>query len=92
MKSSGTIVTSPPRLSRRSAFLAAANRAQMAVRDYQRAPASEEALYIMAASYDKLGLIDLRDAAERVLKQNYPDTQFFANGVRLPDRAWWQFW
>ena len=77
---------------RRQAFVAAANRAQLAVRDYQRSPAVEEALYIMAASYDKLGLIDLRDAAERVLKQNYPDTQFFANGVRLPDRAWWQFW
>lgn len=77
---------------RRQAFVAAVNRAQIAVREYQRSPAVEEALYIMAASYDKLGLPVLRDDAERVLKANYPDTQFFKNGVRLPDRAWWQFW
>ena len=77
---------------RRQAFVAAANRAQLAVRDFQRAPATEEALYIMAASYDKLGLPVLRDDAERVLKSNFPATQFFNNGVRLPDRAWWQFW
>ena len=77
---------------RRQAFLAAANRAQLAVREYQRAPATEEALYIMAASYDKLGLPVLRDDTERILKSNFPNTQFFKNGVRLPDRAWWQFW
>ena len=77
---------------RRQAFVAAANRAQLAVREYQRAPATEEALYIMAASYDKLGLPVLRDDTERVLKSNFPNTQFFKNGVRLPDRAWWQFW
>jgi outer membrane protein assembly factor BamD len=77
---------------RRQAFVAAANRAQLAVREFQRAPATEEALYIMAASYDKLGLPVLRDDAERVLKSNFPGTQFFKNGVRLPDRAWWQFW
>ena len=77
---------------RRSAFLAAANRAQQAVRDYQRAPASEEALYIMAASYDKLGLDTLRADAERVLKTNFPNTRYVKDGVRLPDKPWWQFW
>ena len=77
---------------RRSAFLAAANRAQQAVRDYQRAPASEEALYIMAASYEKLGLDTLRTDAERVLKQNFPNTRYVKDGVRLPDKPWWQFW
>ena len=77
---------------RRSAFLAAANRAQAAVRDYQRAPATEEALYIMAASYEKLGLQTLRDDAERVLKRNFPTTRFVKDGVRVADKAWWQFW
>ena len=77
---------------RRSAFLAAANRAQQAVREYQRAPASEEALYIMAASYEKLGLDTLRADAERVLKTNFPNTRYVKDGVRLPDKAWWQFW
>ena len=41
---------------RRGAYLAAVNRAQQAVKDYQQTPAGEEALYIMAQSYDRLGL------------------------------------
>lgn len=77
---------------RRQAYLAAANRAQLTVRDYQQSPAAEEALYIMAASYDRLGLPVLRDDAERVLKQNYPNTRFIKDGMRVPERAWWQFW
>ena len=77
---------------RRQAYVAAANRAQIAVREYQRAPATEEALYIMAASYEKLGLMPLKDDAERVLKRNFPETRYIRDGVRVPDRAWWQFW
>ena len=77
---------------RRGAFLAAANRAQQAVRDFQQAPAAEEALYIMAISYDRLGLVPLRDDADRVLKTNYPASRFVRDGVRVPERAWWQFW
>ena len=77
---------------RRAAFLAAANRAQLAVRDYQRAPATEEALFIMAASYERLGLQDLQKDAERVLKTNFPTSRYFKDGVRQADKAWWQFW
>ena len=77
---------------RRQAFLAAANRAQLAVREFPQTPAVEEALYIMAASYDRLGLEQLRVDAERVLTKNYPNTRYIKNGVRVPERAWWQFW
>ncbi len=77
---------------RRAAYLAAANRAQLAVRDFQGAPATEEALYILATSYDRLGLQVLRDDAERVLKKNYPSTRYIKDGVRVPERSWWQFW
>ncbi len=77
---------------RRAAYLAAANRAQLAVRDYQRAPATEEALYIMAASYNQLGLSTLKDDAERVLKKNFPASRHFKDGLLQPDKAWWQFW
>jgi len=63
---------------RRLAFVAAANRAQQALQDYRGAPAAEEALYIMAASYDRLGLTDLRDDALRVLRQNFPRSGFLA--------------
>jgi len=77
---------------RRGAYVAAANRAQLAVRDYQQSPAAEEALYIMAVSYDKLGLAPLRDDADRVLKQNYPNSRYIKDGLRRPERSWWQFW
>jgi outer membrane protein assembly factor BamD len=77
---------------RRAAYLAAANRAQQAVRDYQQAPATEEALFIMMASYDRLGLAQLRDDAERVMKRNYPNSRFLRDGLQLRPQAWWQFW
>jgi outer membrane protein assembly factor BamD len=76
----------------RGAYVAAANRAQRAVADFQTAPATEEALYLMMVSYDRLELPELRQAAERVLKQNFPTSRYLAEGLGAPDRAWWQFW
>jgi outer membrane protein assembly factor BamD len=60
---------------RRGAYVAAANRAQQAVREFQNSPATEEALSILVQSYDRLGLTQLRDDAERVLRKNYPDSR-----------------
>jgi outer membrane protein assembly factor BamD len=77
---------------RRGAFVAAANRAQQALLEFQQAPANEEALYIMAASYERLGLEQLRSDAERVLKQNFPNSAYLRDGVRVRPKAWWQFW
>ncbi len=77
---------------RRGAYVAAANRAQQAVAEFQQTPAAEEALYLMAQSYDKLGLTELRDAADRVLRQNFPDSDFLAEGGPGRNRAWWRFW
>jgi outer membrane protein assembly factor BamD len=77
---------------RRGAYLAAANRAQQTVREFQQTPSVEEALYILAQSYDKLGLNDLRDDADRVLKANYPDSRFLREGLRKRETPWWVFW
>jgi outer membrane protein assembly factor BamD len=77
---------------RRGAYVAAANRAQRAVAEFQQSPAAEEALYILAQSYERLGMTALSADADRVLRKNFPDSRFFAQGVRRPDRAWWQFW
>ena len=77
---------------RRGAFLAAANRAQQAVLEYPQTPANEEALHIMLASYERLGLDQLRTDTERVLKQNFPAGRFGPDAVRQAKRAWWQFW
>lgn len=77
---------------RRGAYVAAANRAQQAVADYPQAPAAEEALYLMVISYDKLQLAELRDAADRVLRKNFPTSTFLTQGLGAQERAWWQLW
>lgn len=77
---------------RRGGYVAAANRAQQAVAEFQYAPAAEEALYIMVRSYEKLGLKPLRDDAERVLRKNFPDSSYLDGGFAGRKRAWWQFW
>jgi len=77
---------------RRGAYLAAVNRAQVAVADFQGAPASEEALYIMVQGYDKLGLDTLRDDADRVFKKNFPNSKFPAQGLSRTGKAWWHIW
>jgi outer membrane protein assembly factor BamD len=76
---------------RRGAYVAAANRAQIAVADYRDAPAIEEALFVMVRSYDALGMTDLRDDAERVLKKNFPNSVFFKGG-RDTGGPWWKIW
>ncbi|MDH4290735.1 MAG: outer membrane protein assembly factor BamD [Aquincola sp.] len=77
---------------RRGAFVAAANRAQQAVIDFPQAPVNEEALYIMTASYDRLGLEQLRADAQRVLEKNFPNSRYLRDGVIQAQKAWWQFW
>ena len=68
----------------RYAYVAAINRAQIVITDFQGVPAAEEALYIMMMSYEKLGMTDLRNDTERVLLANFPNTTLIANG--FPDK------
>lgn len=77
---------------RRGAYVAAANRAQQAVQEFQYSPSAEEALVIMAQSYDRLGLTELRDDAQRVLAKNFPNSRFASEGLTTRQRQWWQFW
>lgn len=78
---------------RRGAYVAAANRAQIAVQEFQQSPAAEEALFLMASSYDRLGLTALRDDAERVLKANYPDSAYLTTGtLQEKPKSWWKLW
>jgi outer membrane protein assembly factor BamD len=77
----------------RGAYLASANRAQLVIRDYDRAPAVEEALYILYKSYQKLGMTALSDDTARVFKLNFPDSPMLETGQRVvKERRWWQFW
>jgi outer membrane protein assembly factor BamD len=76
---------------RRGAYLASLNRAQGAVKDYSDSPAIEEAMFIMIRSYDKLGLLDLRDDTQRIFMRNYPNSKFL-NPNAGGDAPWWKFW
>ncbi|MBU3547314.1 outer membrane protein assembly factor BamD [Polynucleobacter sp. MWH-Jannik1A5] len=77
----------------RGAYLASANRAQLVIRDYDRAPAVEEALYLLTKSYEKLGMTQLSNDSARVFKLNFPDSDMLETGQRVKkQRQWWQFW
>jgi outer membrane protein assembly factor BamD len=74
--------------------VAAANRAQVVVSDFQQSPSAEEALFLMVQSYDKLGLTELRDDADRVLRKSFPATSIHDDGVGgySAKKPWWQLW
>jgi outer membrane protein assembly factor BamD len=77
---------------RRGAYLAAANRAQYAVQHYPQSPAIEEAIFILVRAYDALGMTDLRDSAERVMRKNFPESDFLSAGGRRRSAPWWRIW
>jgi outer membrane protein assembly factor BamD len=77
---------------KRGGYVAAANRAQYALKEYPQTPATEEALFIMMKAYDALGMTDLRDDAHRVMKKNFPDSRFFADSTGESGEPWWRFW
>lgn len=76
----------------RGAYLAAANRAQAVAQNFQQAPATEEALYILVRSYEALGMDQLRDDAERVLKASFPQSVLLTTGFTPHRTPWWQVW
>ncbi len=65
---------------RRGATLAAVNRAQAVVKQFQEAPAIEEALAIMMVGYQQLNLPDLSQDARRVLEKNFPGSLYLSKG------------
>jgi outer membrane protein assembly factor BamD len=77
---------------RRGAYVAAVNRAQNALVDYQNVPAQEEALFILMKSYEALGMTQLRDDAQRVLEKSYPQSEYLTQGGKSPQNPWWKLW
>lgn len=73
---------------RRGAYVAAINRAQSALVNYPRTPSSEDALIVLVRSYDALGMTQLRDDSQRVLKDSFPNGKFYA----AAGKPWWNFW
>lgn len=76
---------------KRGAYIAAANRAQFTIKTYPQAPAIEEAMFILVTAYDKLGMTDLRDDAERIMRKNFPQSRFYKDGLERKV-AWWKLW
>ncbi len=73
----------------RKAYVAAVNRAQTVLTDFQGVPIVEKALYIMYLSYDQLNMPALRDDTKRVLDQNFPDSKYYAQGLQENPGSWW---
>ncbi len=77
---------------KRGAYVAAINRAQLALTEYRAVPALEEAIYIVFKSYDALGMPELRDDAKRVLEKTYPKSEYLARGFKPDSSPWWKIW
>jgi len=76
----------------RGAYVAAINRAQLAITDYEGVPAQEEALFILLRSYEALGMKELAADTRRVLEKNYPKSDFLTRGFKPPKDPWWKLW
>ena len=92
MLPSAKTATPPTSRAKRGAYLAAANRAQSAIRNYSQAPATEEAVFVLVLAYDRLGMNDLRDAADRVMRTNFPESRYLKAGGDRKDVPWWRLW
>lgn len=63
---------------RRQAYVAAANRGRYVIEHFPNTTQVKEALEIMVASYEQLGLDELRENAMKTLRLNYPDSDFIS--------------
>jgi len=73
----------------RGAFIAASNRAQLALVNNPQTPSNAEALDVLAQSYERMGLTQLADDSRRVLAKTFPDSKYVTGTTEKP---WWQFW
>lgn len=72
----------------RGAFLAAANRAIYVVENYQRSPVMKDALIVMIAAYEKLGMSELSADARRVLDHNEAKGTFETESADDYEKGW----
>ncbi len=65
---------------------------QATIKAYPNSPARENALVILIKSYDAMGMKDLRDDTERVMRANFPNSRYFKPDAGDADKPWWKFW
>ena len=61
---------------RRGAYVAVVNRAKYIIEKYERTPAVEDALGMMAIAYRLMGMEDLAGDTMRVLELNFPNSDY----------------
>ncbi len=76
----------------RGAYAAALSRANYTLQVYDGAPTTPQTMQIMVESYRKLGMYDLAQDAERVMKQNYPNIEPLRPVTNADDDPWYKFW
>ena len=76
----------------RGANVAALNRAQQALTDYQGVPAAEEALFIKLQAYQALNMPDMAADTRRILEANFPGSRFLTQGFARERGPWWKLW
>lgn len=74
----------------RGAYLAAINRAQASLLNHPMTPSNEEALGLMVASYEKLGMSDLAADTRRIMEASFPESTWLQSDNK--DKPWWLFW
>ena len=74
----------------RGAYVAAAQRAKGEIEQYDGAPATQDALKIMAEAYQRLDLPELAEQTRKVYRANFSgDVKYFEPEL---NRHWWKFW
>jgi outer membrane protein assembly factor BamD len=73
---------------KRGAFVGAANRARGVIETYDGAPATLDALAVMAEAYRRLGIDDMAVAIDGILAQNRSPDDLDGKPV---DKPWWRF-
>jgi outer membrane protein assembly factor BamD len=73
----------------RGAWVAAAQRANATIEQYDGAPVVADALRVMIRCYHELDYNDLAENTEKVFRENFPN-----ESVALADksRSWWKLW
>ena len=77
---------------KRHAYVAANNRAQRVLQQYQNTRYVEEALAIMMTAYARLEKPELSSDTRRVLAQNFPQSPYLQQEWRSDDAPWWRYW
>ncbi|HTY50104.1 MAG TPA: outer membrane protein assembly factor BamD, partial [Steroidobacteraceae bacterium] len=75
----------------RGAYVGAAQRAAETIEQFDGSPETEQALKILIAADDRLGLTERADQARQVYAANF-SAATPARLVAQKDKHWWQFW